>query len=357
MGLYSGNPTEWIEDVYTFEPTDVVEGGEDGIDNVPIKNLSDRTAWLKANQGGIGAFTDVAVLDNNTELSMENHFGKLIAVNATGKVITITLKTASSYRRGTLFAIMAFNVNHAQVTVQTSAGQVFIDDASLRTKMYVGEGEKLWIVAGETAFYIADKKGNYETVGEPFYSHQDKPNAYRLLGQTFTSVSDPRLAEYAESLGVNLLPDSLREFVDSQDRKPYLGAFSKIDAITYRLPDFRGVVLRGLNLGSGRDLSRLWEEAGGYEPDAMPKHYHFTTVDEQVSNGGFPGQFGRQLNSIKAWIRQYIKTSGDGGEGYSAAGQSGSFPAQQPTIGPTSESGTSEESIVKNIGLIPLIRR
>jgi hypothetical protein len=35
------------EGVYQFETSDPVEGGADGIDNKPLKNLANRTAWLK----------------------------------------------------------------------------------------------------------------------------------------------------------------------------------------------------------------------------------------------------------------------------------------------------------------------
>lgn len=47
MGLYPGSPT-YGENIYTFETTDVVEGGPTGIDNVPLKELADRTAYFKA---------------------------------------------------------------------------------------------------------------------------------------------------------------------------------------------------------------------------------------------------------------------------------------------------------------------
>jgi len=38
----------WDDGVYQLETTDPVEGGEDGVDNAPHKNLANRTLWLKA---------------------------------------------------------------------------------------------------------------------------------------------------------------------------------------------------------------------------------------------------------------------------------------------------------------------
>lgn len=47
MGAYQGK-NQYVEDIYTFERTDKVSGGDDGIDNVPIKNLTDRTTYLRS---------------------------------------------------------------------------------------------------------------------------------------------------------------------------------------------------------------------------------------------------------------------------------------------------------------------
>lgn len=40
----------WDDGVYQLETTDPVEGGADGVDNAPHKNLANRTLWLKNNK-------------------------------------------------------------------------------------------------------------------------------------------------------------------------------------------------------------------------------------------------------------------------------------------------------------------
>lgn len=39
---------EWTDDIYRIELDDPVEGGEDGVDNRPHKELANRTLWLKS---------------------------------------------------------------------------------------------------------------------------------------------------------------------------------------------------------------------------------------------------------------------------------------------------------------------
>lgn len=40
----------WDEGIYQLETTDPVQGGADGVDNAPHKNLANRTLWLKNNK-------------------------------------------------------------------------------------------------------------------------------------------------------------------------------------------------------------------------------------------------------------------------------------------------------------------
>lgn len=46
MGTYAGSNT-FHENIYTFEPSDPVEGGTNGKSNQPLKELADRTEFLR----------------------------------------------------------------------------------------------------------------------------------------------------------------------------------------------------------------------------------------------------------------------------------------------------------------------
>ncbi len=41
---------QWDSGIYQLETTDPVQGGADGVDNAPHKNLANRTLWLKNNK-------------------------------------------------------------------------------------------------------------------------------------------------------------------------------------------------------------------------------------------------------------------------------------------------------------------
>jgi hypothetical protein len=47
MGSYDVNNTVWSENIYTFDNNDPVQGGSQGVDNKPLKELANNTASLK----------------------------------------------------------------------------------------------------------------------------------------------------------------------------------------------------------------------------------------------------------------------------------------------------------------------
>jgi len=53
MGLYNGNSDVFNNSIYIFDDLDIVLGGENGISNVPIKQLTDNTSYLKKYKGSI----------------------------------------------------------------------------------------------------------------------------------------------------------------------------------------------------------------------------------------------------------------------------------------------------------------
>lgn len=332
MGQYAG-VSKWEDNIYQFETTDVVLGGADGVDNMPLKQLADRTTWLKGQVGVTNRYGGVLDVSSSTVLTSD-HAGFLIVVNAISKAITLTFTDAFDYPFGSVFHIMSFNTNVSQVTVQTS-GRPLIDTDRSRTRIYMGSGEKVKVLVGDGVFYVIEKYGNFETVGEVFYSHKVLPNTLQLTGDLINRVDYPRLWDYAGSLGTILLDDTTRMFTDSLGRRPYAGAFSRGNNTTnYRLPDLRGVVIRALDLGAGLDYGRLWEAPGGYEPDVVGMHRHLQKVPRQA--GDVYGDGAEENRYEPGWMlrknRLFYEDYTDWNDGYGA------------------------ETRVKNIGLIPLIK-
>jgi hypothetical protein len=61
-------PPEWPDEIYKFAVDDPVQGGEDGIDNLPITQLEERTDYLRAGQQA-QALQITTILGNLTQLT------------------------------------------------------------------------------------------------------------------------------------------------------------------------------------------------------------------------------------------------------------------------------------------------
>lgn len=55
----------WPAGIYQWEKTDPVEGGPNGIDNVPTKQLADRTRWLRNLVEAVGYVADTSVTNQS----------------------------------------------------------------------------------------------------------------------------------------------------------------------------------------------------------------------------------------------------------------------------------------------------
>jgi len=128
------------------------------------------------------------------------------------------------------------------------------------------------------------------------------PGFYLADGSILTRADDADLWAYANASG-NIIDEASWTLATS-------GSFSRGDgASTFRLPDYRGVGLRGFDGGRGLDTGRVF---GTYQADQLKSHAHELNeiivqsgVDSIVSNnvgsgtGRFTGSFGGAETRMK----------------------------------------------------------
>lgn len=333
MGTYVGNNAAWIDNVYQFEETDVVQGGPEGIDNMPLQNLADRTAWLKSQLGIADRLSGEAILSVNTSIN-NTYSGKLITAVANG-VLTLTLADVATFKPYTIIPISSFCNPLSVVNILTSAGQKFYNNQGMRSAMYMHDSEHLFLMASPTGNWkIVNAIGNFYTAGEELKGRTILRNTLAFMGQEIQRNLFPRLTEYVLSLQDGQIVTEAFWF---SDPLLYRGFFTLGNGVsTIRIPDERGMADRMLDAGRGIDLSRFPNNAGGYEKDTIKNHRH--DIDPNPN-----------ANSNAGWGK--ITTGSDGPEG--------NLPILKST-GPkdiiTGANIGASETIVKNIGKYNLIR-
>jgi hypothetical protein len=312
MAVYPGS-AQWRDNVYLFETSDIVLGGVDGIVNQPPKELADRTTWLKQGLYTLSGITSVA---ESKTLTKDECAHKLVLLNANSSSISCVLPTLNSGDANFTVRVKC-GVLGRQASLISSAG--FMLDGSARTVLYLSTSEEVYIVWSGSEWIVIEFTPAILEVGKVQFDYKQRLNTVVANGQVLNRAEYPRLWEFVSSI-----PDSImNELTWITEGRTYRGFFSSgNETSTFRVPDLRGMFIRGLDLGAGISLARNSPNAGGYEADEFKEHDH-TLSQRKATNDSGTGSL-------------------DEGAGLG------------PTIGKTDKTG-GLETRPKNIGLIPLI--
>lgn len=337
MGLYTGSDS-WINDVYQFEETDVVQGGPAGIDNKPLQDLADRTVYVKNRLGIISNFDGQVDKIGNSSYTPADQ-SKMIVAFGNG-VNTLTIADASTLKHGAIIPITSYCNPGCVINVVASNGQLFYDLDGWRSAMYMHHKEHLILVALTNHFKVVHASGNFYCAGEEIKGRKELRNTIALKGQLLQRNQYPRLWEYVSSLSAEVTS----EFYFWSFGLLYQGFFTTGDgSTTFRLPDERGMFERMIDSGRGIDVDRYSYTAGGYEKDANGP----ISIKPTIWTGTGVGRNGLADNGIGI-----LGTNGDGGV---VAGDYASS-VNRPLARSTPLTTGGSETIVKNIGKLNLIR-
>jgi hypothetical protein len=280
MGLYQGEAT-WRDDVYQFELTDVVQGGPTGIDNKPLKELADRTTFLKAAMRGYFGATVVNAARTFTVDEINNKLVMLIGTAA----FPVSLPPLSADVAG--MRICFISQSTKQITINAT---VKINSEAAKSLLVIAEGEKIELFFDGTDLHLLDHSSNIFNVGDFGYGYKVKKNAVVANGALLLRADYPRLFEYVQSLQGQNSVVSETVWNTQPGNKGFftLGTNSS----NFRVPDLRSMFIRGLDLGAGITYGRQAENPGGYEADELKSHNHQVTIQMTPDDHGGSGQYG-----------------------------------------------------------------
>lgn len=311
----------WSPVINRIETTDPLLGGSDTSPlNLAVAQLAARTNFLRL---GLGGFSAVVPFNSNHTLTAADVLLSLVVINAANATLTIILPALAdaSLYEGARVTIAAINVNKSQVKVSAAGTDKIIDGLTLKSNIYLGDGDTVQLVLTSTGWLFYDYKGNFDDVGGIEYSYKSRANTIVAQGQALNRADYPRLWEWVQTLGPSLVSDTFWASTP--------GFYSTGNTTTtFRVPDLRGMFLRSLDLGAGIDLGRPSNNPGEYEVDDFKSHTHTWEMDS--SNDALSGS-------------GYIATANS-----SAGGVENNHARINATGG--------LETRPKNIGLLPLIK-
>ena len=272
--------SRWEGGIYQLETSDPVQGGPNGIDNRPIRELANRTRWLYDELSRVKARMD----DPNFYKSITVSDSK--ALFDTNNYLHIGADAAGGYIR---------NKKTSKGIQLKNDGTLQYDGADVITTRKVSNNPDDYTVATvpssfalNKAFDNSIKRGG--AIGLGGASHQiaigwDTPGLVAKVDQTLVNVSAPSGTVVA--LAGEAVPYGWLECNGAAvSRQTYAALFAVIGtrygagngSTTFNLPDLRGEFIRGWDAGRGRDAGRV---LGSWQADEFRSHTHGIGVKRQ----------------------------------------------------------------------------
>lgn len=240
----------WEPGVYQFEKTDAVEGGPDGVDNKPLKHLTNRTLFLKEEVEKRAPLIDAALTG--------------IPTAPTAAPGTSTTQIATTAFIATALAAL---VDSSPATLDTlnELAAALGDDANFAATMAAALASKADILDGIP-------------IGTPSYCMTATPPTAHLKrnGALVSRVTFADLWAFASGNGLVVSEAAWAGGMQ--------GHFGEGDGATsFRLPEGRSFVIRGWDDGYGHDTGRA---LGSFQLDALQGHHHEISYPYTGTSGG-----------------------------------------------------------------------
>lgn len=319
-------------------PGDILVEGE--IFGLDIREYQNTTGAV-----GSMALSGVKPVPVSTTL-VASDVNKLIQIRSATTPLTLTLPKLEDIQENTIWPVETMIGNSFKCKIQTQNSQNIYFRNTSRTFMYIGPGESIEFFAGPDGWYVRNPVGNWGQVGDITPSYLGGLNKIICDGSLYDRASEPRLWEFAQTLGGILVSDSIWQTASVSMSNPtriipypFRGRFSTGNgSTTFRVPDLRNQALRSVKraggfspLASSTDTERYENLVGTYQDDMVKVHAHKMFIDNINSYTG------EALSASNSPARREGSGGGQGNANYeyNITGRSGT-----PTLG-NSENGAA----------------
>jgi len=268
-------PLDWVADInpYTGGGFSFINGqkfAQDEIYTLLISNLVTQPIPVAGK-----SFPDNVVVITNDVTFSSAHYNKLLEIDSSNALLTITIATIGTIPDGTMFGINTQKHNNAlrYAILQLPGGAFCYVNGVQRTALYLGRAEEIWLHKKGSVLRIIQWDGDYRRVGDKVYRDGIAPfNGIQLAGGWFLKSDYPRIFNwYINGLPVGELGAGTDDVIpDATNITKWIIGVNK-----FWVPDHGGYFYRATDPDGNVDLggTRL---SGTNQADDNKAHNHVT---------------------------------------------------------------------------------
>lgn len=267
---------EWENNIYQIEQSDVVRGGDPqsgGVANRQAQQLANRTKYLYEHCSKRKSLT-IKQVSQSIQVTLPDIVDKdvVLDITSSGKVVTVN---TSGINDGQVMSFTALGTNRNAVKIETGIPIEATPDDEFKTDLWIHGGESFSAAYYGGKFYLIGGNIHLENIGEVRYGYTPQSFSLPAKGNLVNRADFPRLWQMVSKYS-KIVTDS--QWLNGSGLNS--GYFSSGNGTsTFRVPDLRGLFIRGLDAGRGIDLDRNSAniQDGSFQADALKKHKHLIT--------------------------------------------------------------------------------
>lgn len=251
-----------FDNVYQIEITDLVQGGASGVTNTPMKNLTNRTKWLKDRADALEALIGSQLIKDTAEVNLSSgvavdldgaDVGTLYLYNVSANTVVNLCAASAAPKKG--FIIQVKSANATNIILTRAGSDTIYYENQVRNSFPVFGGESLMLVSdGVSKWFVMADTRDQSPAGEVIaFAASTAPGGF--LKANGAAISRTTYARLFATIGTT---------------------FGVGDgSTTFNLPDLRGEFIRGWDDGRSVDTGRVFGSAQAA-----------TALNEHVSTDG-----------------------------------------------------------------------
>jgi hypothetical protein len=242
-----------------------------------------------ANYQGSNSATIQDIVEVTADASLDStYLNKIVDINSATSTIVLTLLAVADWPEMRPMEFVTNRGSQINAVIKAQTGEKIYFEGGEVNEVYMRSLQYLRLTKKGSRIYVENFRHSYDQVGNIIYNHKQPKNSIAADGSILLKAEYPALWAFVNSLGLGNGVVTNPDWIT--DATTHKGKYATVDSTSFRVPDLRGVAIRGLDNGRGLDTMRTAagtaSTISSYQADGNLKHGHaINTTNSGASSG------------------------------------------------------------------------